>query len=155
MLKIPLPRSQNYILGAFIAAFSVYALVNREPVFGIPILLLAVAIATTYNYIVLDFATGYKGEFTFLFSLIPLGGWERLPSANHLFLKRFSKVVPEEISDSGVYQTNRQQRYLIMLSVSDSRDAFLILEILNLNEARRIAQDISLASTLELKDYTQ
>jgi len=155
MLKIPLPRSRNYILGAFIAAFSVYALVNRELVFGIAILLLAVAVATTYSYITLYFANGCKGEFTSLFGPIPLGGWERLPSANHVFLKRFSEVVQEEISDSGVYQTVRHQRYLIMLSVPNSRDVFLILEVLKLNEARKIARKISLAGALELKDYTQ
>ncbi|GAA4034044.1 hypothetical protein GCM10022409_17950 [Hymenobacter glaciei] len=155
MLKIPLPRSQKYILGAFIFASFLYAFINREPAFGIPLLLLAVAVATTYSYVVLDFANGYKGEFTCLFGLIPLGGWERLPSANHVFLKRFSEVAQEEISDSGVYQTVRHQRYLIMLSVPDSRDGFLILKVLNLNKARKIAHKISLAGALELKDYTQ
>ena len=155
MLKIPQPRSQKYILGAFIFATSLYALINREPVFGIPILLLAVAVATTYSYIILDFANGYKGEFTCLFGLIPLGGWERLPSANHIFLKRFSEVVQEEISDSGVYQTVRHQRYLIMLSVPNSRDGFLVLEVSNLSKARKIARKISLAGAIELKDYTQ
>ncbi|MET4075584.1 hypothetical protein [Hymenobacter sp. UYCo722] len=154
MLKIPLPRSRKYILGACIAAFSLYTFINSEPAFGIPLLLLAVAVATTYSYIVLDFANGCKGEFTSFFGLIPLGGWTRLPSANHLFLKRFSEVVQEEISDSGVYQTSRHQRYLIMLSVSDSRDALLILEVLDLEEAREIARKISLAGALELKDYT-
>ena len=102
---IKLPRSQNYVLGVFIAIFSLYAMVNNEFGIGIPGSVLALAVATTYRHVVIDFATGKKGEFTCFFSKNPLGRWEHLPLINRLVLKRFSEHIKEEISDSGVYQT--------------------------------------------------
>jgi len=154
MLKIALPRIQNIALGAFIFAFSFYTLINKEFYFGVPSLLLALGTITTYNYIELDFSAGCKGEFTCLFGLIPLGGWERLPAINHVFLKRFSELVKDEISDSGVYQTLKQQRYLVMFSVPNSSAGWLLLEVQNVHKAREIAKAIATAGALELRDYT-
>ncbi|MDO7848177.1 hypothetical protein Q5H92_17555 [Hymenobacter sp. M29] len=154
MLKIALPRTWNYVLGAFIFAFSAYALINKEFYLGITSLLLTTGTATTYNYIALDFAAGYKGDFTCLFGLIPLGGWERLPAINHVFLKHFSEIAKDEISDSGVYQTLKRQRYLVMFSVPNSSVGWLLLEVQNVHKARAIAKDIATAGALELKDYT-
>ncbi|MDO7853279.1 hypothetical protein [Hymenobacter convexus] len=155
MLKIALPRTRNYVLGAFIFAFPFYTLFNKELYFGIPSLLLAICTATTYNYIALDFADGYKGEFTCLFGLIPLGGWERLPAINHLFIKHFSELVKDEISDSSIYQTLKQQRYLIMFAVSNSSEGMLAVQVQDINRARNIAQSIATTGALELRDYTR
>ena len=154
MLKVALPRTQKYLLGALLSALSIYALINSQYTLGIPSLILAVAVATTYNYIAFDFAAGYQGEFTYLFGIIPVGGWKRLPTINHVFLKRFSELVKQEISDSGVYQTIRNQRYNIMFSVADSNQGTIVLEVQNLKKARKIAQDIASAGNLQLKDYT-
>ncbi len=154
MLKLALPRTWNYVLGAFIFAFSLYVISNNELYLGIPSLLLAVGTATTYRYLVLDFAAGYKGKFTCLAGLIPLGGWERLPSINHVFIKRFAEVVVDEISNSGVYQRLKQQRYLIMFSVAASRSGSLVVEVRNIDKARETAKQIAEAGALELKDYT-
>lgn len=154
MLKIALPRTQSYVLGALITAFSVYSLIRMEYAIGISALLLALGIATTYQYIAFDFAAGSKGGFICLLGLIPLGRWKRLPVINHVFIKRFSELVREEIGDSGAYQTVQNQRYNIMLSVTDPNAAIIVLKTLDLKKARKIAQDISSTGNLELKDYT-
>ena len=77
-----------------------------------------------------------------------------MPAINHIVLKRFSEIITEEISDSGVNQTVRNQYYIILLSVCNSSEGIIALREADLQKARRIAVQLSDAANLELKDYS-
>ena len=154
MVKIEVLRSQRYILGALLAAFSTYSLLNNEFAMGITWLVIAVVVFTTSHYTAFNFVAGCQGRFTCLLGIFHLGDWEKMPAVNHIVLKRFSEIITEEISDSGVNQTVRNQYYIILLSVCNSSEGIIALREADLQKARRIAVQLSDAANLELKDYS-
>lgn len=142
------------MLAALIAAASIFFFMCGFSVLGVPALLLTLGLATTYQYIVLDFKAGYIGEFSAVFGLFPAGGWEKLPAHQHVVLKRYGERHTGSIGKYGGSKTTSQRFYLIMLSIPAESHGFIVMEVQNLQKARKIANDISVASGLELKDFT-
>jgi hypothetical protein len=147
-------RPPKYILAGILAAFAVFSFANGFAVLGVPALVASVALATTSHYVELDFSKGYQGNFTLLFGLISMGGWEKLPDVHGVVLKRFSEFTHTSKGKYGGPETRENSRYVIMLSVKDSTQGWIVLEESVLRKARFIANEIAIKGGLEFIDYT-
>jgi|GEM_PF-6324856 len=85
---------------------------------------------------------------------LPLGGWHPLPPAHRVVVRFFSELAVST-TDGGGTETQRQIKYLVLLSVPDSAEGVILWRCLAYKQALHVACFLGSVLQLEVVSFDQ